>query len=63
MVRWVGDIRHTYINLLRKPEEKRSLENHVLCKEDNIKIVTKENSVRVWTGFNWPRIGAVAGLL
>jgi len=49
-------IKNAYKILFEKPEGKRPLGRFRYQWEDNIKIHLKKYSVRVWTGFIWPRM-------
>ena len=54
------DMKNTY-DIFGLPHRKKFDFRHIW--EDNIKINSKNRSVRMWTAFAWLRIGSVPGLV
>jgi hypothetical protein len=68
-MRWAGHValmgeeRKVYKVLVRKPEGKRPLGRPRHRWENGIRMDLREIAWRVWSGFNWLRIGTGGGLL
>jgi hypothetical protein len=59
----MGEERKVYKILVGKPEGKRPLGRPRRRCEDGIRMDRMEIGGRMWSGFNWLRIGAGGGLL
>jgi hypothetical protein len=62
-VAYEGEGRNVYRVLMGKPEGKRPLGRSRHRWEDGIKRYLRETGFGAWSGFTWPRIGIVGGLL
>jgi hypothetical protein len=60
---WHAWERKVYKVLVRKPEGKRLLGRPRHRWENGIRMDLREIAWRVWSGFNWLRIGIGGGLL
>jgi hypothetical protein len=61
----MGGVEDVYKPLVGKPEGNRSLWRQGPSADDRIMLryILMKWCVRVWTGFNWLRIGSSGGLL
>jgi hypothetical protein len=52
----MGEERKVYTVLVWKPEGKRPLRRSMHKWKDGIRMDLRETGLRVWIGFDWPRI-------
>jgi hypothetical protein len=59
----MGKMRNAHKILVRKPRCKRPIAKSRHIWEVNMKMDISETGTRVWTGWNWLRVGSCGGFL